>query len=150
MTTINFYRTSDPYGEFSNFYKAIIEIDKNKYSTTEHYFQAMKYNHNPEYFEKIKNAYSPSEAAKLGRSRKYPLRTDWEKVKDNIMMIALKAKFNQHPNLKKILINTGNAILVEHTKNDSYWGDGGDGTGKNMLGKSLMILRSEFIKENQN
>ena len=26
----------------------------------------------------------------------------------------------------------------------SYWGDGGDGTGKNMLGKTLMIVRQQI------
>ena len=36
---------------------------------------------------------------------------------------------------------TRGAKLVEHTRNDSYWGDGGDGTGKNMLGQVLMSLR---------
>ena len=35
-----------------------------------------------------------------------------------------------------------NAInFVEHTENDSYWGDGGDGSGKNMLGQILMDVR---------
>ncbi len=27
---------------------------------------------------------------------------------------------------------------------DSYWGDGGDGSGKNMLGKILMRVRDEL------
>jgi hypothetical protein len=40
---IKFYRVSDPYGEFSNFYKAPIEVDGLEYPTTEHYFQAMKF-----------------------------------------------------------------------------------------------------------
>jgi predicted NAD-dependent protein-ADP-ribosyltransferase YbiA (DUF1768 family) len=39
---------------------------------------------------------------------------------------------------------TGNAELVEHTTNDHYWADGGDGTGRNMLGVLLMELRAEL------
>lgn len=35
------------------------------------------------------------------------------------------AKFEQYENLKKLLLSTGDCILVEHTKNDCYWGDGG-------------------------
>ena len=31
--------------------------------------------------------------------------------------------------------------IVEHTKNDAYWGDGGDGSGRNMLGRILMEVR---------
>jgi hypothetical protein len=35
----------------------------------------------------------------------------------------------------------GDALLVEHTASDSYWGDGGDGSGKNRLGHILMCVR---------
>jgi predicted NAD-dependent protein-ADP-ribosyltransferase YbiA (DUF1768 family) len=43
-----------------------------------------------------------------------------------------------------MLLETGNKTLVEHTTRDKYWGDGGDGKGKNMLGKMLMIIRDEL------
>ncbi len=143
--TINFYRERDDYGFCSNFYKAPIEIDDKVYPTTEHYFQSLKFATTDSVAaDKVRLASSPSEAARLGRSRKFPLRKDWENVKDDVMRKALTAKFSQHPNLKKQLIDTGNAKLVEHTKNDSYWGDGGDGTGKNMLGKLLMELRDSY------
>jgi len=33
---------------------------------------------------------------------------------------------------------------VEHTDNDSYWADGGDGSGRNMLGVLLMSVRKEL------
>jgi ribA/ribD-fused uncharacterized protein len=60
---------------------------------------------------------------------------------------VLQAKFTQHPNLRSILLGTGDAELIEHTKNDSYWGDGGNGTGKNRLGQLLMELREQLRKE---
>jgi hypothetical protein len=34
--------------------------------------------------------------------------------------------------------------LVEHTSNDSYWADGGDGSGRNMLGRLLLRVRDEL------
>jgi hypothetical protein len=40
-----------------------------------------------------------------------------------------------------------NAELVEHTANDDYRADGGDGSGKNMLGKLLMELREKLKSE---
>jgi ribA/ribD-fused uncharacterized protein len=86
-------------------------------------------------------------AARLGRSRERPLRPDWEEVKDDIMREALRAKFTQHEQLRSWLLGTGDAELVEHTRNDAYWGDGGDGTGKNMLGKLLMELRAKLRTE---
>ena len=49
------------------------------------------------------------------------------------MAEAVHAKFAQNPALLAVLLSTGTAVLVEHTPRDSYWGDGGDGSGKNML-----------------
>lgn len=63
------------------------------------------------------------------------------------MFDTIKIKFTQHEDLKEKLIGTGNAELIEHTTNDSYWGDGGDETGKNTLGRLLVKLRDSFKKD---
>jgi len=94
--------------------------------------------------EEIRLAKSPMVAARMGRARSRPLRRDWEQVKDGVMQDALRAKFSQHPGLKAKPLATADARLVEHTKNDSYWADGGDGTGRNRLGELLMELREEL------
>lgn len=143
---INFYSPRDAYGCFSNFSPHRIFLKDKIWKTSEHYFQAQKFA-GTEHEEKVRLAPTPKEAANLGRSRQRPLRRDWETVKDDIMREALRAKFTQHKDLKKILLETGDALIVEHTKNDRYWGDGGDGTGKNMLGKLLMELREELKNE---
>jgi predicted NAD-dependent protein-ADP-ribosyltransferase YbiA (DUF1768 family) len=44
--------------------------------------------------------------------------------------------------LGALLLATGDARLVEHTENDAYWGDGGDGSGRNELGRILMAVRA--------
>ena len=85
-------------------------------------------------------------AAQLGRTRKIKMRRNWDNIKDNVMYDALKAKFTQHNELAVLLLETGNKKLIEHTENDAYWGDGGDGTGKNRLGKLLMKIREELQK----
>ncbi len=59
----------------------------------------------------------------------------------DVMWRGLTSKFSQIQRLHAMLTATQNFTLVEHTKNDSFWGDGGDGSGKNMLGKLLMHLR---------
>ncbi|WP_020472787.1 NADAR family protein [Zavarzinella formosa] len=146
MDTINFYSVSDEYGEFSNFAGFPIQLDGKRWPTSEHYFQAKKFEDDA-YCEEIRTAKSPMIAARLGRSRKQKLRRDWESVKVEVMRQAVRAKFTQHEELKTLLLATGDAKLVEHTENDSYWGDGGDGSGKNMLGQLLMKLREELRKE---
>jgi N-glycosidase YbiA len=143
---INFYSTKDEYGCFSNFAAYPFRINNKVWKTSEHYFQAQKFA-GTEHEEELRLVDSPMVVARMGRDRKRPLRKDWEVVKDDIMREALRAKFTQHEDLKKILLETGDAYLVEHTTNDSYWGDGGDGSGRNMLGKLLMELREELKNE---
>lgn len=63
------------------------------------------------------------------------------------MREALRAKFTQHATLRALLLSTGVRPLVEHTKNDRYWGDGGDGSGRNRLGALLMELRAALAAE---
>ena len=140
---INFYSTSGEYGCFSNFSRHALTLKGKRWPTSEHYFQAQKFAGEPDE-EEIRLATKPALAASMGRDRKRPLRRDWESVKERVMMDALRAKFTQHKDLKAILLGTGDAKLVEHTENDSYWGDGGDGSGKNRLGHLLMQLRTEL------
>jgi ribA/ribD-fused uncharacterized protein len=142
-STINFYHINEPYGEFSNFSRHPIVIDGKCYPTSEHYFQAMKFE-DLDVQEQVRIAETPKMAATLGRDRSFSLRSDWEDVKDGIMYLAVHTKFTQYGFLKELLINTGNSILVEHTENDRYWGDGGDGSGRNMLGKILMKVRDNL------
>jgi len=60
------------------------------------------------------------------------------------MRDAVFAKFSQHKALMQLLLSTGSSKIVEHTDNDSYWGDGGDGKGRNMLGIILMETRKKM------
>jgi hypothetical protein len=60
------------------------------------------------------------------------------------MRQALLAKFTQYSELRDLLLATGDAEIVEHSRNDSYWADGGDGKGHNKLGKLLMQVRAEL------
>jgi ribA/ribD-fused uncharacterized protein len=142
-TVIRFYRTGDQYGCFSNFAAYPIELKAKAWPTSEHYFQAQKFA-GSEQEEAIRQEKSPMIAARMGRDREKSIRPDWERVKDDVMREAVRAKFSQHPQLRDILLATENAEIVEHSANDSYWADGGDGSGKNMLGRILMEVREEL------
>ena len=43
-----------------------------------------------------------------------------------------------------LLLSTGDALIIEHSRRDRYWGDGGDGSGANKLGQILMRVRGEL------
>jgi hypothetical protein len=140
---IEFYGVGEPYGEFSNFAPFPIFLQGKRWPTSEHYFQAQKFAGTP-HEEEVRRVKKPMLAAQMGRDRQRPLRRDWEAVKDDVMLAALRAKFTQHADLRALLLETGDARLVEHTTNDSYWADGGDGSGKNRLGELLMRVREEL------
>lgn len=136
-----FYRVNEPYGEFSNFAPFPIVLKGKTWPTTEHYFQAQKFPGTSD-AEEIRHEPSPMIAARMGRSRSRPLRKDWESVRDLIMREAVLAKFTQHAALRELLLGTGEARLIEHTANDRYWADGGDGSGRNRLGELLGEVRA--------
>lgn len=140
---IYFYSVQDDFGEFSNFAPFPVVLKKKRWPTSEHYFQAQKFT-DPKLQEQIRRAPAPMVAARMGRSRKNPLRRDWESVKVGVMRDAVRAKFSQLAELEALLLSTGDATLVEHTDRDAYWGDGGDGSGRNMLGRILMEIRTEL------
>ena len=143
---INFYKIADPYGDFSNFSKHPIVLKGKSWLTTETYFQAQKFA-GTEYEESVRLTKGPRAAAAMGRDRSLPLRADWETVKESVMKDALLAKIDQYPKIKELLLSTGDAEIVEHTENDNYWADGGDGSGKNRLGVLWMEIRKELQNE---
>ena len=143
MKEIKFYKVNDDYGFMSNFAPYPFSDGSKIWATSEHYFQAQKFLV-PQIQEKIRRIVSPMDAALEGRNRQNPLRPDWEEVKDGVMLQALRMKFSQNPDIAKELLATGDAIIIEHTRNDAYWADGGDGSGKNKLGLFLMQVREEL------
>lgn len=140
---IKFWGRTKPdyrYWAFSNFYPSPIFVCGKWWRTSEHLYQALKFE-DDETQEKIRNCNSPKDAANIGRTAP-KIRKDWEEVKDDMMFVVLNYKFMQHKHLQELLLNTGDAEIIEDSPYDYYWGIGADGTGKNVLGKLLMELRT--------
>ena len=157
MKEILFYIREEPYGWLSNFERTPFEVDGKVYPTNEHYYQSEKAN-TPELQEYIRNAPNATIAMGLGRMLEMPiydkyLRDDWfedneegHPKKLDVMLKGLRHKF-KNPRLQQMLIDTGHAIIHEHTKDDFFWGDGGNGEGDTWLGKLLMQVRDEIREE---
>ena len=140
---IYFYNKDEPYYEFTNFYPALIRLDEKEWPRTEHYFQAQKFPDNPSLQDQIRQQKSAREVFSLARKYKPTRRKDWNKIKVQVIIKIKKAKMVQHPEIKKMLLQTAQRTIVENAgKNDAWWGAGADGTGKNMLGRVLMYVRS--------
>jgi N-glycosidase YbiA len=149
--TIFFYKICDPYGGFSNFSPHSIYLKNFWWPTSEHYYQAQKFAGTPyqNLFHQIHSAPTPEAAAALGRQAIDRLRTDWDKVKVQIMYEAVLTKFVSHLELQQLLLSTGTEEIVENSPTDAFWGCGADGCGKNQLGQILMQIRGELRRCSQ-
>lgn len=147
--TIYFYdKPSDKVKEehifLNNFAYSPFVIDGLEFKTVEHFYQANKFKDSQ--FEAVRNTETPDEAKRLAHSFEVNER-EWDKRKDEVMMRALEAKFDQHCELKEQLLNTGNMKLVEDSIRDLYWGGSMEGS-QNRLGQMLEELRSNYRKSN--
>ena len=141
---IYFYSHRLEYGCFSNFSDHAITVDGVTWPTTEHYFQAMKFPHDPKRQGRIRKTSDPGQSKRIAWESGAEIVKHWDSKRDEVMLTALRAKFTQHADLQAILLGTGDETLVEHTNKDRYWGDGGDGSGENKLGQLLMRVRAEL------
>jgi ribA/ribD-fused uncharacterized protein len=140
---INFFSKSSTYREFSNFAPFGIDLDGVRWATVENYYQAQKFT-DPDLCKKIRKAEKPIIAKELADKHRAQIRPDWDAIKDEVMYRAVRRKFELHPELKAMLLATGDEELIEEAPNDIYWGSGRDGTGQNKLGKIIARIRDEL------
>lgn len=148
---IKFLKTTDPFGFLSNFYKCNILIDNKIWTTSEHYFQAMKFN-DISIQDTIRKIDSPKNAKNASKyfqkfSSHYIGDSIWSTKRLEVMRFVILEKFKQNSNLRQWLINTDPYIIQEDSPKDNFWGIGKNGDGANMLGIILMETRDK-LKEN--
>ncbi|MCY4754650.1 NADAR family protein [Pelomonas aquatica] len=148
---IQFYRANEkPYGPFSNLFRRPVSFEGLVYPTSEHAYQAGKAR-KPAVRDWILSAPTPALAAMAAHGLYvWDVAPDWAQTKFDRMRRVLRAKFDQHEDLRQLLLSTGEARLVEvGTVNNAVnrlWGEV-DGKGENMLGVMLMELRAAYVKE---
>jgi ribA/ribD-fused uncharacterized protein len=152
---ILFYRERDEYGYFSNFYKAQINVDGKSFFCNEQYImysKAMLFG-DSETANLILACKSQPGIKALGRQVKNFKEDQWVANRENIADQCNLAKFSQHLNLQKLLLETGQAYLAEAAQYDSIWGigcnpevgqDRSKWNGLNILGVSLMRIRDQL------
>ena len=149
---IGFFIREKPYGFLSNFERTgFLGRAWGKdyyYSTNEHYYQAQKANCK-EIHDYILKAPHARIAMVLGRQLEHNkylkdkfMKLNWGYQKNEVMLTGLRYKF-EDPKLRRMLLDTGNAILYENNPEDPYWGIG-DGSGESWLGRLLMQVRDEI------
>lgn len=151
-------KTTDNYGCFLNMARGYEIRYENKYwKSAESLYQAHRFLDavNRNYVDAQANAYVAKKCAKQLSTEGLNVSEElWELVKVPIMEFILRLKFEQHPALAELLMSTYPIPIVEYsTKGDRFWGCIYDGdkklVGKNMLGKLLMKIRFDFLKEGE-
>jgi ribA/ribD-fused uncharacterized protein len=102
----------------------------------------------------------PRAAKQLGREIRNYDEQRWECVRQGFMVYVNYLKYSQNPDLGQKLLDTGKLILAEASPKDLIWGIGLDEKetdsvlineknwrGRNLLGKSLMKVRTLLIKD---
>jgi ribA/ribD-fused uncharacterized protein len=119
-----------------------VETELGTFSTAQGAFQAYKDPENKEFIEKLKGCKNKNEIIEVCKTCKTP--NDWESKKSEYLYHVLVKKFSQHRFIKENLLNTGLRPIVK-ISSDSYWGNGLNGTGKNIHGKILAKVRNNFL-----
>ena len=150
-THVYFWRNNTP---FSNFYKKPFNYKGKTLLFSEQAFMIEKaLQFDPSKVDQIAAVKRPQDAKAIGREIRNYNDTIWNAKRYTAMVKALEAKYAD-PELKSILLETGDRIIVEASPYDRIWGVGlsesdsdlytGNWRGQNLLGKALMEVRDKL------
>ena len=146
------------YGGFmSQWFPSPFRYGPTLFPTAEHFMMAMKaklFDDFPAQMAIMSNS-DPAAAKALGRRVKGFDPRIWDVVKVATVFAGNWLKFTQHPDLRKELLSTGKAVLVEASPTDRIWGIGMAADdhrvrkpwlwrGSNLLGFVLMEVRDRI------
>lgn len=128
---------------FSNWSAHRLDVWGRTFPTVEHAYHFKKFEHaDPAWAARIASAKSAFEAKRLAHSKPIDHAT-WDVIREGVMLELLRAKLQQHADVRQALAQTGNSAIAEVGNDaDSFWGCGNDGLGENTLGKLWMYLRT--------
>ena len=159
VEAIFFHLPSEPHGYLSNWYLSPFDLDGVHYSSAEQYIMYQKcVLFGDTASAKAVLATNDTEAQQtIGRHAKGYIGAVWAGRRQLVAVRGLLAKFSQNEDLKKKLLDTGEAWLVECAYSDTIWACGirlnederfdvSKWRGQNILGFALMEVRSILRK----
>lgn len=142
-------------GPFSNWERCLIRdpyLDVHCGSSEQHYmYQKALFFGDDAACSRIAKELNPARAKELGRGVRGYDDKAWQCVRLGLMTWSCYLKYSQNEGLKKILLDTGDRVLVEASPLDPIWGigigeedaaAGKEWRGQNLLGKALMDVRA--------
>ena len=156
MKNVWFKKVAEEYGWMGNMAPYPIKFDGKVWLTSESLFQSMRYD-DDSVKEMIRVEKSPMGAKmKAKKYRDQMVVVPMSELDVENMRKCVKMIFDAHPQLKRQLMNTKDSFIYEDIGNRNgerhkFWGakkwSESEGDGNNMMGKILMDLREEYLKE---
>ncbi len=157
MNVIGFHNPDEEYGFLSNWYLSDFTINGIDFSSMEQYMMYKKAIcfKDEEIASQILKTRDVAEIKQLGRAVNNYDDHVWNGMRQIVVYEGLTEKFLQNEDLKNKLKDTKDCILAECAVKDKIWGIGLSMTdpdrfnkvkwkGQNLLGYSLMIVRSKI------
>lgn len=147
-------RVNGEYGWLGNMAPFPIEHQCDLWRTSEHLFQALRFE-DATILATIRNQKSPMAAKMMAKKHKALMAVEPMSAADlENMRLCLRLKVDQHPELRGLLIQTRESLIVEDcTKRQPgsglFWGAAlidDQWKGQNWLGRLWMELRIEFLR----
>jgi hypothetical protein len=113
-------------GCLSQWWPAPFVVEGRTFATAEHYMmwrKAMLFDDQAS-AQQVLRAAHPREAKEIGRGVAGFDQARWEAGRYEIVLTGSIAKFAQHPDLRRFLLNTGDRVFVEASPLDRVWGIG--------------------------
>lgn len=159
-TIVCFHNPDEMNGYMSNWFLSVFVVDGVKYTSAEQYMMYQKALLFGDYViaEKIMETDKVGLIKALGRQVSPYDDERWRQERYLIVYKGVLEKFRQNEELKRQILNTGDALLAECAVRDTIWGiglsmkderrlDPAKWQGSNLLGKVLMQVRDVLRQE---
>jgi len=150
------------YAEFSNWFPAeFVDREGRKFANSEQYMMWAKavLFKDDEVAAQVLAETDPKKVKALGRAVSNFDGKQWDSKARDLVRDGCLLKFRQNPEMRRTLLETGDATLVEASPYDNIWGIGYDANkalqvpksswGKNWLGLVLMEVRDTLRREDE-
>ncbi|MDQ5954516.1 MAG: hypothetical protein QG583_444 [Patescibacteria group bacterium] len=142
-TNEEIYFFTVPFEPLNNWSPHQVRIWNIDFPTSEHAYQWKKLSEvDRDIAESILHAKSPYQVFQISRANKSKQPSDWSEKKLIVMEEILRAKLEQHEDVKDALRRTGERRIIENSPVDNFWGIGPNKDGKSMLGNIWMKIRN--------
>jgi ribA/ribD-fused uncharacterized protein len=143
--TVSVYEPVGLLCQLSNYSPSGFELDGRLWRSLEHYFQASKFLSSAAR-EAIAAAPTPERAKDLAWTNLLSeVRSDWEAVREQMMLSGLAAKAAQVPSFRQQLWECWPWPIYEDSEEDEVWGIGAFGHGQNLMGRCLSTIRQNIV-----